>query len=344
MRARIVADDLTGAADAAVAFAGRGLATLVRVGLGPPALPAAVVSVATGSRRCDALVAAGMVARAARCLPATGPVVSLKKIDSLLRGPVLAEVAAALRAWCIEQAVIAPAFPAMGRTTVGGIQLLNGCPVPTAPGAGEGPPTSDLRSLLRGLPCVVCDAGTDADLDAIVARHWRPGVLWVGSAGLGAALARRLTGVDRPARPATPRVSSVLVVAGTRHPVTLAQLSLLGADDCGCDPERARAALAGSGVAVLHANRDGDWAAVVEAASSVPADAVVLTGGDTGSAVLQRRGIIDVEVLSEPWPGMPLGRDPVGGGLILMKSGAFGAADALRGVVRWLRGEGPCQP
>ena len=53
----------------------------------------------------------------------------MKKVDSTLRGPLAAEIEAALAASGRTRAVVAPAFPATGRTTVGGVQHLDGVPV-----------------------------------------------------------------------------------------------------------------------------------------------------------------------------------------------------------------------
>ena len=64
------------------------------------------------------------VARAVR-----GARLVYKKLDSTLRGNVAAELAAAFGAAGRERAIVAPAFPAAGRTTVGGTQLVHGVPV-----------------------------------------------------------------------------------------------------------------------------------------------------------------------------------------------------------------------
>lgn len=52
-----------------------------------------------------------------------------KKIDSTLRGNIAVEILEMLDATGKECAVIAPAFPAEGRVTVGGYQLLRGIPI-----------------------------------------------------------------------------------------------------------------------------------------------------------------------------------------------------------------------
>ena len=52
-----------------------------------------------------------------------------KKIDSTLRGPLLAELAALQQASQADLMVVAPAYPSQQRQTIGGYQLLRGLPI-----------------------------------------------------------------------------------------------------------------------------------------------------------------------------------------------------------------------
>lgn len=244
----IVADDLSGAADCAAGFA-RHVTTTVAMGM-PPALHAAqVLAVDLDSRR---LPAAQAAERHSTLLshPALAALALYKKIDSTLRGNVAAEVRAlqAVRGL----ALIAPALPAMGRSTLGGIQHLHGTPVDqTDVWHNEGlQGSADLVASMRGvqLRCealdlatvrdpaalsarlqaaltdgtqaLVCDAQTEADLHqlALCSAPLRHRLFWVGSAGLAAHLPQALT--LAPAQP--PRVAGsgpVLCVVGSmsRH-------------------------------------------------------------------------------------------------------------------------------
>src|SRR4051795_5587820 len=126
----VVADDLTGAADGGVQLARAGYRTAVAFHGAPIArdgsgLDALVLD--TDSRALATDSARARVRDAARAV-AAAPIV-LKKIDSTLRGHVGAEVAAALEASGRRVAIVAPAFPAAGRTTEGGVQRLDGEPV-----------------------------------------------------------------------------------------------------------------------------------------------------------------------------------------------------------------------
>ncbi len=142
-------------------------------------------------------------------------------MDSTLRGHVGEEVAAALSSWSpAAVAVVAPAFPDVGRTTVGGEVCLRGLPlggttiatrlrdagVPTgAAGLADvrGGALTDLLAFCYGGRdrAVVCDAETMEDLTAIARAGLALGgdIVWVGSGGLARALAPCLR--DAPAVP-----------------------------------------------------------------------------------------------------------------------------------------------
>ncbi len=334
---RMLADDLTGAADAAAPLTRAGLTAYACLEAGAPIPPTDVLALVTASRLAEPAAAAAAVRRAAATAPAAPEALSFKKVDSLLRGSVAEETLAALQAWGLPRAVVAPALPALGRTTVGGVQLLHGRRVDALEGQPERSTDADLRAVLQGVPCEVCDAVGDADLDAVVARFWGQPVLWVGTAGLAAALARRLAPGTAPR--AAWRAADVLVVAGSRTAVTARQLAVLAAPDCGQDAQAAQRALATDGLALLRADTPDQWPPLIEAAARVRTTASVLTGGDTALAVLRRRGVTGLELLGEERPGTAVARDPVAGGLILTKSGSFGDEQTLRSIVGGLKGD-----
>ena len=209
----IIADDLTGAADSAAVF---GPVIDAWVALDARSLPDGdLVAVDTDSRYASEERAVEVVGEAARTAVAAGARLH-KKIDSILRGNVAAEVAATLDAVDAARpgpalAVVAPAFPATGRTTVGGVVHVSGEPLSSAPHGGDllalleaggvraglaerGAVRSSAFALTmrinelaaQGCRAVVCDAETDEDLQAVqlaMALLERPVVL-VGSAGI----------------------------------------------------------------------------------------------------------------------------------------------------------------
>ncbi|MGH3391925.1 MAG: four-carbon acid sugar kinase family protein, partial [Actinomadura sp.] len=252
----IVADDLTGAADSAVAFVG---GASVAVSVDPEAgwPDARVVAVDTDSRYAPAAVAAARVTAAtARGVAAGARVV--KKIDSTLRGNVAAEIAAA--ATVVGEhaggraalAVVAPAFPATGRTTSGGVVHVAGRPLPDGRGdigalLAEGgsrarafDAAGDVAALrarfaqayAEGLDAVICDGETDAELAAVVAAAENTGhpVLLVGSGGLTAALAAAGSRYGGPVHGVAPfRGRSLAVVGSYSEPARRQHAALVAA-------------------------------------------------------------------------------------------------------------------
>jgi uncharacterized protein YgbK (DUF1537 family) len=128
MKLLIIADDLSGAADCAVGFAAAGYRTVVTLDATHSAecQAADVVAVDTDSRRLAPADAAGRTAAAYEAWRVTGQRL-YKKIDSTLRGNWAAEVAALQR--LAGLAIVAPAFPATGRTLEHGRVLVNGMPL-----------------------------------------------------------------------------------------------------------------------------------------------------------------------------------------------------------------------
>lgn len=216
----IIADDLTGALDGAAAMTG---GRPVEVQMDAAALNSAshgtVIALDTDSRYRAPDTAHRVVNEVTtRALEQGLPV--YKKIDSMLRGNTVIEIAACFRAFAWHQphaaALIAPAFPAAGRTTVDGHVRVDGKPL-----AREG---LDFAAALRaaglhvarlgldtvrhgsaatadacrartggGAQAVVVDAVSDRDLDAVAGalESLGAGVLPVGSAGLLHAIAGR---------------------------------------------------------------------------------------------------------------------------------------------------------
>jgi len=236
----IIADDLTGAADAA---GGYGAARTSAVVLGPdvPWPPAEVLAVDTESRYLPQEQAAALVAAVTSRSVALGRPV-FKKIDSLLRGNVGAEVAAALAVVSGTDralAVVAPAFPGTGRTTVDGLVHVDGVRNTEGPFSGDvaasltaaglragrlapGPTDSpaDLAARLddlhaSGTDAVVLDAVTDADLETIAraSRLVTGPTLVTGSGGLAAHMVP--TDPATAPAPSLPSVDRVLVVVGS---------------------------------------------------------------------------------------------------------------------------------
>ncbi|ABD89950.1 four-carbon acid sugar kinase family protein [Rhodopseudomonas palustris] len=223
----ILADDLTGAADCAIAFGRRGRAAAVTWGEADAAqdhqLP--VLAYDAASRGLSAADAARRHAEVLTQLAAAERIL-FKKIDSTLRGQPAAETAATLSYLKSRLGgafgVFAPAFPATGRTTIDGRIVVGGQPLEQAEvwQRDHSYPTADLVDVLasagvrgekvtlaairggelravfaklsrQGDVVAVCDAETDQDLHLIADASLpaSPSTFFIGSGGLAHALA-----------------------------------------------------------------------------------------------------------------------------------------------------------
>jgi uncharacterized protein YgbK (DUF1537 family) len=320
----LIADDLTGACDAAVHFAG------AEVLIDRETQAARVVAISTESRD----LAPAEIRRAWAMAAAQFSAEHIfQKIDSTLRGNTAVEIAAAMGAFGCDAAVVCPAFPAQGRVVETGWLRIRGTP--------EFAPI-DVAARLQ-LPCR--DACSDDDLDRIVAGNFATGrrILWVGSAGLASALARRLGGERRPQ--AAVRRGPALFCIGSDHDVTMGQEAALLAKRVAVQAdsrERICAALArGQHVVVRIARGCGT---VSELIAGAPAAALVLSGGDTASLVCAAAGVRRIELCDEIVSGVPRGILRGGefeGTSVVTKSGGFGDRDALIQVADFFACQNP---
>nr|WP_199068510.1 four-carbon acid sugar kinase family protein [Chromobacterium sp. ASV5] len=334
----VLADDLTSAADGAAPFVEAGL----RASLGRGQLPsrlACVITVDSRTRSANRQDAAATVARLTRQLAPRA--LLYKTVDSTLRGHVTAELEACFKASGRKTVVFAPAFPAAGRTTVCGMQYVDGVPVAESV-YGRDPAHPARHSALAALipDCIphviLLDASTQDELDAQVAVvEDAESILWVGSPGMAMALAKRFA--PREAAPPIPPVTpgEPLIVIGSANPRSRQQADHL---------QRS------TGAALLRAPllRDSNPSVVLrrlaqEAAhtlSNPRFGTLMATGGDTMAAILDLLDIREFEILQELAPGFPLGLAilPQGRTLLLaMKAGGFGRDDALEHALMRLR-------
>jgi uncharacterized protein YgbK (DUF1537 family) len=344
-RVWLLADDVTGACDAGAAFLCAGHA--VRVWFGPKALfPAAETAQAfhTASRALAPEAAADAVSRAAAGLALDSDTILFKKIDSAGRGPIAAELLALHRALGTRAVLLAPAFPAAGRTVRSGIlEVRDGCGLVAqidlrawfAPEIRDAMVTiSDAGEIAPALACgktvLVGDSVTQCDLDALArAAGPLPGLLYAGSAGLARAISS-LHPVAAPAAPA-PVAARTLVIAGTSHRVTALQLAALEQRAHGCGDVQ---------ILRIECRYDGD-AKVRAACASFDPEALIVTGGDTAQFVAEALGAHSILLHGEFAPGIPWGRLQGGmaeGRIVVTKSGGFGSATALIDIVAALSG------
>lgn len=331
----ILADDLTSALDGAAPFVSRGMSARVYL-----------IDQAPGN--CD-VVAFDLDSRflsseAAKeghhfaALGAQGADVIFKTIDSTLRGNIGAEIAGALAGSARGRAIIAPAFPAAGRTTEGGRQYLDGKPIEQTTFAADvrTPVQSSLitdhLTHLSPSQFDVRDAATDHDLDLLVAQVTLDAdVLWVGSPGLAAALARAVPIKASDTIPDTPKSARSLVVVGSLHSANDEQIAMLASSgipvirmtwsaESGPEPEidAAHIVSAFSRAHCVcfvgpHPAAGIDPAAVARSIADVVKrcsqafDGLVATGGDTTRQIVDALGGREIELIGEIEPGVPFG-------------------------------------
>lgn len=129
----IIADDLTGANDTALQFHLRGSNTQILLDYEAylqNIKNAQTWAISTETRNVEPDVACNRVKAATRVfIDKLNLEFFYKKIDSTLRGNVAVETLAMLEVLKWDAAVVIPAFPSEGRTTVGGYHLLKGVPI-----------------------------------------------------------------------------------------------------------------------------------------------------------------------------------------------------------------------
>jgi uncharacterized protein YgbK (DUF1537 family) len=252
---RIIADDLTGAADTAGSWVPKfGRVELFFRAEDVPA-EACAASIDLNSRLICAEAALGRVSASAVALSrgsGAGRFQFYKKVDSALRGHIAVETKAFLDSVpSMRAALIAPAFPAMGRTMMGGYAFDRGerldhisdsmrerfIQVANRPEEVVAVDLETVRSvkqslrrtidfaLEQGARYFLVDAENENDLMAAVEgfNHLCESLLYVGSAGLARVMAG---GVP----PRHFLFGPTLVVAGSHNRATLSQLEALRAD------------------------------------------------------------------------------------------------------------------
>ena len=324
----IVADDLSGAADCGVACTELGLQTVVALQPSLSISGADALAINANTRAMSASEAAAVTEHLA--LSYRDHCLVFKKLDSTLRGHLGPELGALLRARRTVRRdaviIVAPAFPALGRTTVNGHQHLHGAPLERseiwrrehshetasipAMLQAQGLRTSllplqqvradhetlftTLDKLSNDCDVVVCDAENDLDLTAIATSSLRlgPRALCAGSAGLARQLVEAAH-LSRPrASPAAPAIDgSMLFVIGSRSSVSQRQAAALaaceGVANVVSDPTATPEELLGSGAAPrLKAALAARQDAIIWQPEACAMDAAETRGCDGVAAVL----------------------------------------------------------
>lgn len=370
----IIADDLTGACDAAAPFAGR---MRVQVALSAERVPRAeVVAVNLGSRDIAVAALKARLQSAARLARDRKPRLFLKKIDSAFRGNTFKEIAICLELLPHQIAILAPAFPRLGRKVssgnlwmedIAGHSVLDlganlgkhkvECSVLKSPSVlgAESVGKRLLAAKEEGVQLILSDAESESDLNLLAGVGLQLGldILWFGSAGLSHAFAQVEWNSDHQiSRPQPHAAGPVIFCIGSDHPVTQRQVQHLkeagdivevhSGPDAGPDM---RLTFRDDANILLWIDRNqydsaklGHWLQP----SSRRVGALVLSGGDTAAIVCEALKADSIELGCELLPGIPSGwlrGGPAQGIPIVTKSGGFGSEEALMHIAQKLRSE-----
>jgi len=251
----IIADDFTGALDTGAQFQRRGIRTSVTTSADCDfaCVDSDVLAVDAQTRHIAPEKAKRCVYEIVKRARDAGIPYIYKKTDSVMRGNIGAELEGALEASGETSIYLVPAYPKSGRTTVGGVQYLNGVPVARSVfGRDPFEPVrySDLSDLLgqqTDIPIrkvsvgdlsqgrtfsktadreiVVVDAETDEDLRmaASVLSAKGPKLL-AGCAGF-AEMLPELWELPAGTIRGMPRVNGFVICSGSLSPVTFRQIN-----------------------------------------------------------------------------------------------------------------------
>ena len=283
-----------------------------------------------------------------------------KKIDSVLRGNTAHETCTAIRLFGARLSIIAPAYPALGRTSVQGVihvrdlhgkrqipaleafRAANLNPLHLTPDAWQKRGAEEIfeLALRQHSGIVYSDAAEQHELGSMVrsAAGQNEDILWIGSGGLAHALA-----ASSPPHVSVPPVAkrgTVLVFVGSDHPVSQRQLAHLRehTDVTVWVPGTRSADAAGAIVLPVACERTTEreisrFAGQFQTASI---SCLFMTGGDTAALVCRALEIQALDLHVEFAPGLPQGIAVGGrfdGHTVVLKSGGFGEAATVSRVV-----------
>ncbi len=351
----ILADDLTGACDAAVAFTSVCDPVRVHINGEPSEASVSIQAISTESRDLPVTEAEARFRSVTERLPSGAEL--FKKIDSVFRGNTIAEIAATLRHARFDLAVLAPAYPALGRTVREGVLHIHdaagnrtlpiaellanaGCSLTALPADLS---ADELAAALRPhlsdpKPAFLCDTASQDDLARIVsaARSLSKKILWIGTGGLAQALSAEFPPLKSQRAP-SPCPGHTIFFIGSPHPVTRAQVEHLKNNTQSRRTDRLIPVVLGQTEAY-----DVRRAIATYDASQI--GCLFMTGGDTAHFVCRALGIRALLLQREFAPGIPLAvaeGGPFDGVSVVLKSGGFGDPDLLCRLLETCRPEVP---
>jgi uncharacterized protein YgbK (DUF1537 family) len=365
----IIADDLTGACDAAACFtAAQGV---IEVFIDPNHAHISRIKLTvlnTQSRLKSVGECRALMREVAKFVKDRH--IIFKKIDTAFRGPVGAELEALSGALGIKRIVVAPAIPRIGRTTRGGVQYDRGIPIHRTPYSKDPASPVDSANVLElihktgEVQCEVMDAETDLDLKRVVEEGIRESkILFVGSLGLADALAERVEKRETQ-RENFPSAIRVLIVCGSRYEQSRVQIENAAIRYNAkpievVPPFKGGAELRGfnrSGIAILCLSPgngppedaaapgllSGFTESILDFMKASRPDALGMVGGETSYHLLHalNAGVLRVfGRISEVMPFGAIADGDLRGCLFATKGGSVGTDDSIAEMIRYFKGE-----
>jgi D-threonate/D-erythronate kinase len=379
-----LADDLTGALEVGAKFRLSRINTLVHASANAKLSPsedgitAFVIDAET--RHLDGMHAGDRIRELLRAARHEHYQYIYKKTDSTLRGNIGSELGALAGLFPQSPIVYAPAYPLMGRTVKNGVLYVRGEPVSeTSFGGDRLNPVhgSNIVALLStqcsqrivsggvkilrnpiGAGIMVCDAETDSEVEAIARAFAVDGAFKIaaGPSAFALHLANFLV-LPRLENAVVPKIRSCLIVNGSLHPVSIAQIN--EALVMGFEIFKDGKAPSGSNWLVLKQKESAARASldfarrigtcVVDILRRVSFDALVIFGGDTAYGVVEALGNPQIYPLGDLMEGVPISaihardcaaslghrnRDLT----VITKAGGYGPPNLLSSIRTVLRG------
>jgi uncharacterized protein YgbK (DUF1537 family) len=352
-----LADDMTGALEVGAKFSAAGLRTLVSA---QPiqGCPATVLVYDTETRHRSPQEAGQEVRRFVLQTGCAHPRLIYKKTDSTLRGNIAAEAKAVAELYPMWRLGYAPAYPALGRTVKEGLLYVDGVAVEDTEFARDAlnpVHTSSVSAILGpDVSCAIFDGETDADVGRAAAGILADDSMRIamGPAALAGLIAEQID-MPRQAPPSLPELRSCLLLNGSLHALSTAQMRHAEAQGCiSADSAAAWAIVRRDHAPGAHSAHAAGINAreLVEQLAGSGSDAILVSGGDTAFAVFAELGspaLLPVREIVSGVPGTRIEAAQLARVLpgrqrdlfLITKAGGFGNVDVLCQIRKRLNGQ-----
>jgi uncharacterized protein YgbK (DUF1537 family) len=342
----VIADDITGAAEmAGIAFeAGED----VRLVCGGDTTTSGTTVIATDTR---SMTEDEAIAETRRIASHLSPLTThlFKKTDSALRGHVVAELKTLMETMGYQRAVYLPANPSKGRIIEDGVYYINGTPIDQTDFSFDPEFPAKTAVLRERFPdaeangIVMPDAESKEDIQKVIATYDDGHTLFAGAADLFEAIGTRGTRDSRSTRDTIDTTGTLFLCGSTQSkplelgiPVTAMPRDIYdGCKDITSWWEEASAIYKREGslmITIPHRHHTGKEVAVhlrettalllQQLVAIQQPRQLIIEGGASAFATLQRLGWNELEVVSQLASGVIKTKAP-NGTFVIMKPGSY---------------------